>query len=676
MTDVKQRWLDQYGNVVWSRPRIYICKVIDHTGFEMLMSGVIVFNIVLIILETDLEALCYPAFADNLPDCPYTDAKSQPWIKVANTLLLVLYTVEAAARVFVERRRYLGNPWNLLDAFIVTTGWASMVLGSVVNVAFLRFFRIARLARVMRVFIAFRELYLLLVGLISAMRTIVWGALMMFGMLLLWSIIMVEIVHPVNCTRVPYDTKACERCGRAFSDVMTSVLTLFQTIIAGDAWGTVAVAVIEEEPLTAGLFVMALLTVSLGLTNLILAVIVERAAEARERDLEEKLKQKEKMDVEQKKHLFDLCRQMDADGGGTLCLTELLEAYDDLPDFKTTLQMMDIEKDELKAVFKVLDKDGSGDVDYKEFCDQLHQIRTRDTRTMLTFIKLAISDLKDELDTVKTSLVDRDIVSSIMERMESGGFLRQHGKMLESIEGRLHTLAESGLGNRGPHNAGGGGPRPPIAPPQPTGAAAARGASAGARLPTSESLLDDIHRLGQQTQELAGLKGVIVRRVEDQVATLTRQAGALASIGVSVKSGTRLPDQGVPGLSDAHIGRVNEKLGRLQDNMYLELTGLLRNVEEKLEDGAATLARNNELLTSLSNDLGCELPAQDSKQRGSAVHTSERKAGASRPGARCVQDSHANLIDQAKHQRADRSETWAPFAVCASVDKRQEPPAA
>merc|ERR1719226_392540 len=101
------------------------------------------------------------------------------------------------------------------------------------------------------------------------MRTIMWGAVMMFGMLLLWSIIMVELVHPINSTRVEYD--GCERCARAFGDVLSSVLTLFQTTIAGDSWGTLAVAIIETEPWVASIFVTALLTVSLGLTNLILA---------------------------------------------------------------------------------------------------------------------------------------------------------------------------------------------------------------------------------------------------------------------------------------------------------------------------------------------------------------------------------------------------------------------
>jgi len=63
----------------------------------------------------------------------------------------------------------------------------------------------------------------------------------------LWSIVMVEFVHPVSSS---LDFGDCERCSRGFDSVRASTLTLFQTLVASDAWGQVAIPVIEHYPPT------------------------------------------------------------------------------------------------------------------------------------------------------------------------------------------------------------------------------------------------------------------------------------------------------------------------------------------------------------------------------------------------------------------------------------------
>lgn len=48
-------------------------------------------------------------------------------------------------------------------------------------------------------------------------------------------------------------------------------LLLFKTVIAGDSWGTIAVPVIEAQPLTAVIFMGSLLSLVYGVVNLIVA---------------------------------------------------------------------------------------------------------------------------------------------------------------------------------------------------------------------------------------------------------------------------------------------------------------------------------------------------------------------------------------------------------------------
>merc|ERR1711972_1258202 len=113
------------------------------------------------------------------------------------------------------------------------------------DVAFLRAFRILRLFRALRIILSIRELYLLVNGLADSMRAIFFGAIMLFLLLAFWSIILVEFVHPINASLSYAD---CPRCHRAYKTVMESVLTLFQTVVAGDSWGLIAVKVVEQSP--------------------------------------------------------------------------------------------------------------------------------------------------------------------------------------------------------------------------------------------------------------------------------------------------------------------------------------------------------------------------------------------------------------------------------------------
>ena len=77
-----------------------------------------------------------------------------------------------------------------------------------------------------------------------------------------------ELLHPI-ASRLTFD--GCDRCAAGFETIFAAALTLFQQIVAGDNWGQISIPVVEEEPLTAILLFSMLITISLGMLNLILA---------------------------------------------------------------------------------------------------------------------------------------------------------------------------------------------------------------------------------------------------------------------------------------------------------------------------------------------------------------------------------------------------------------------
>lgn len=60
----------------------------------------------------------------------------------------------------------------------------------------------------------------------------------------------------------------------------------------------------------------------------------------------------------------------------------MLDGFDRDLNFKSLMAHMDIERDDMQTIFKVLDADRSGEVDYVEFCHHLGSCKKRDPLMM------------------------------------------------------------------------------------------------------------------------------------------------------------------------------------------------------------------------------------------------------------------------------------------------------
>ncbi|CAE8622844.1 unnamed protein product [Polarella glacialis] len=148
---------------------------------------------------------------------------------------------------------------------------------------------------------------------------------------------------------------------------------MFQTIIAGDSWGELAVPVIEAHPWTAIIFIGSLLTLVFGVLNLIVAVVIDTYAERRQKDLINLAKELDADAEEDRRFLQKIFDQIDEDGSGELNLDEVLLAAKSNSEFKSRLRVMDIDEGDLVQMFEMLDGDGSGFVDPEEFINALNR---------------------------------------------------------------------------------------------------------------------------------------------------------------------------------------------------------------------------------------------------------------------------------------------------------------
>merc|ERR1719272_1765673 len=113
---------------------------------------------------------------------------------------------------------------NRFDALIVVSDVSMLflenILGDIPSLSILRGLRMLRIIRVIRNAVAFRELYLMMMGLVNALRAIAFGTILIIVVLLLWSMLAVELLHDLNVRLNEEGAHGdCARCSRAFSTV-------------------------------------------------------------------------------------------------------------------------------------------------------------------------------------------------------------------------------------------------------------------------------------------------------------------------------------------------------------------------------------------------------------------------------------------------------------------------
>lgn len=385
-----------------SRFRYFLMRVILSQQFEMFAGCVILCNFIVIGMETNARVEQDEASEDSQQ---YQDAAHRLAIQGhINSAFLVFYSIECALRLFIQGRAFFKHKWNLFDLIIVCVGILGemaegLLLGSMSSTSMehfqiLRSMRMLRLLRAARVIISFKELYSLICGLSSCLKTLFWAAGLVFLLLTMWSILSVEYLHPL-IRKLAEDGHYtdCSYCPNAFRDIMNANLTLFQ-IVSGDGWTELSRPLIARHPWTVVIIVCIIFTMVFGMLNLITAVIVDTAAQAREADIMHMAKHKEFERAEAWANFASLCERLDENQDGEISLEELRKGIGEIPELGAHLSVLGVEEDDLQMVFDILDLNQDGRITHQEFIRQLYKIHTYELRSAHCFMKHYVEDIR------------------------------------------------------------------------------------------------------------------------------------------------------------------------------------------------------------------------------------------------------------------------------------------
>eukprot|EP00931_Biecheleriopsis_adriatica_P022285 TRINITY_DN14361_c0_g2_i2.p1 TRINITY_DN14361_c0_g2~~TRINITY_DN14361_c0_g2_i2.p1 ORF type:complete len:621 (+),score=115.55 TRINITY_DN14361_c0_g2_i2:104-1864(+) len=378
----------------WSGWRLKLGKSINSPQYDYAFAVLIFFNLIQIIALTDSEAANEP---------------SALWVEYSSPILLAFYIIDCVVRIYVYRIGYFLDPMNVFDFCIVVADTSFTLLASagVDGLPSISFLRIARLCRMRRVLVMFPKLKKLGASCLHAVSSIMWGMMILAMLVICWSILAVQFIHPLNQVAAEkgwYD--GCLDCPMAFSTVMRACLTLFQQILAGDSWGQVSKPVIIEFPVAGFFFLAEWVTLGLALTNILLAVIVEAATDAREEHHAELAEEIDREKRSAEGSLMVMFKDMDADDSGNLSLAEVTSAFESNSEFADLMERLDIDVLDISTMFEMLDTDKSGEVSYAELLDSVVKLKaqSRDVKTVLHFTKYHLGNaIKRVINEVHTT---------------------------------------------------------------------------------------------------------------------------------------------------------------------------------------------------------------------------------------------------------------------------------
>eukprot|EP00929_Paragymnodinium_shiwhaense_P019475 TRINITY_DN13262_c0_g1_i3.p1 TRINITY_DN13262_c0_g1~~TRINITY_DN13262_c0_g1_i3.p1 ORF type:complete len:737 (-),score=92.90 TRINITY_DN13262_c0_g1_i3:446-2626(-) len=383
-------------------------KLLSRSGYYETISGIVVM--------CDFIAICQDADATAKMD-------SDSSAKVIMNVCFGYYVFDLCLRFYADGLGTFKHRGTWLDLLIVFVSVLEHCLalvqvaaneGSFLLLRMIRLFRLLRLIRIGKLFAGMKELKMLVQMIGTCAKTMFWSFLMAFLVTTMWAVVAVELVHPVtHRLQETGQWEDCERCGRAFESVWAATLTFFQTVLAGDSWGVVAMPIIEDSPWTGVIFCGALFTLTYGIMQLITAVVVDSFSDMRKFDVNALATELEADEKDEKECLRSMFEAIDADCSREISLEELIEWARNSKEFGQWLRVMDLDGNDLQRLFSMLDVDRNGAIEIEEFIDMLHRLKNAESRTTVKMVKHVVETVEQAVNLLASN------VDSLHKRFEA-----------------------------------------------------------------------------------------------------------------------------------------------------------------------------------------------------------------------------------------------------------------
>lgn len=416
-----------WGEVPW----------IDRPIVDVAVCSVVVVSAILMGVELDSSDTEATTISDRMA-----------WY-VIEVIFGLVFLAELCIRLKIHRFEYFKSTMNVFDAFmVILTILDTFILapmqvgGSTRAVGVLRIIRMVRLVRLIRLLPHFKELWLVVNGLVQSVKTLSWTSLLLLVTLYFFAIFGTMQIGQNDeiYNRYYEETAGFWDHEIYFGTIPRSMLSFFQVCVL-DGWSENIVRHVKKnQPGMEWMFVAFIFFTTFGILNIVVGVVVENTLQmAKVSDAKIK-KKREKDRMRVLNHLRDFFEQSDEDGSGTLTSEEVQIAMEN-PENRKRLALMDLPIEEPSELFTLLDVDNSGEISIDEFISGCMRIKgtakSKDIlalQIMIDTLGSRMIDLGHALETNSEKIARLDGMSAKMLVKSEQVFCPERERRRQSME--------------------------------------------------------------------------------------------------------------------------------------------------------------------------------------------------------------------------------------------------
>lgn len=282
--------------------------------------------------------------------------------------------------------------WNFLDSLIVGTAFVELILQELVVVGdgesvagvttfrLLRTLRLTRVIRGIRMMKFFRDLRMMVTGIISCMKALIWCVLLLVFVMFIFAVIVCEIIaddiaeawaaggqdlgDSWSRGEAISGTALLPPLAVHYGSVSRIIYTLFKAITGGHDWGELAEPLGRISPWLKLFFCSYIAFAVLAILNIVTGVFVENATTLAQADDENVIME----DIAERRRVMDKIKNLfnkdDHDDSGTLEWSDFKRQFED-PVVQAMFRKLDLNVEEqgIQGLFELLDFEGNGRVD-------------------------------------------------------------------------------------------------------------------------------------------------------------------------------------------------------------------------------------------------------------------------------------------------------------------------
>lgn len=333
---------------------------------------------------------------------------------------LIVYTCEIGMHFFAFGCKCLRDHWVKFDLVMVVIGWGTGVLLTGLKdqlnfVLVLRTARPLRLARAVRLLARFRDLWMLVRGLLNSASTMFYTLFLLIIVLFVFSSIAFELITENPLAAGPdVDEEFHAIVQSHFRSLPVIMMTLVQ-FVTMDNIVLVYKHLVEKDWVLGIYFMFAILVISIVLMNLVTAVVVNSAMEQANQDRDAMRIVEKQRQTKLLKELKRLFQRLDDDGSGSVTLEEV--AHIKLEDRELLQSIVGI-SDPIE-VFQALDFNGDGSLSIDEFCEGIINVTVSKVPVEIKRTEKKVDMLRDEMRRTPTSCLNDDLLAIVRKAVRA-----------------------------------------------------------------------------------------------------------------------------------------------------------------------------------------------------------------------------------------------------------------